>query len=154
MFITGERTKKTLEWPDRCRPCTDCGEMLPFSDFHKHSIGYMGYATKCKNCRKITSKKRYAETDRSFWLCASAKYRAKKKGIDFNIEPSDIIIQNDCPVLKRPYVRHTDMAPSVDRIDNNKGYIKGNIEVMSVRANRLKGDYTIEEINLLLEYIG
>ena len=53
-----------------------------------------------------------------------ARHRALKKGIEFNIEISDIVIPETCPIL--------------DRIDNAKGYIKGNIQVISFKANAMK----------------
>jgi len=45
------------------------------------------------------------------------------------------------------------MAPTVDRIDNRLGYVKGNIEVISYKANRIKGHLTVSEIEMLLKYM-
>lgn len=44
-------------------------------------------------------------------------------------------------------------SPSIDRIDPTKGYIKGNIAVISWRANMLKNNMTVEEARLLLAYL-
>jgi len=43
-------------------------------------------------------------------------------------------------------------SPSIDRIDNSKGYIKNNIVVVSRRANVLKKDASIEELKKLAEF--
>ena len=71
-----------------------------------------------------------------------AKHRAKSKGIEFNIELSDIIIPEVCPILGLPIKKaidgNRDLSPSLDRIDNSKGYIKGNIQVISFKANAMK----------------
>jgi hypothetical protein len=40
--------------------------------------------------------------------------------------------------------------PSLDRIDNNKGHVKGNVRMISYRANVLKSDATVEELTLVL----
>ncbi len=42
-------------------------------------------------------------------------------------------------------------SPSLDRIDSTKGYTKGNIWVISNRANTLKNDATLSELKLLVE---
>lgn len=71
-----------------------------------------------------------------------ARHRALKKGIQFNIEISDIIIPEICPILGLPIKKaidgNRDLSPSLDRIDNDKGYIKGNIQVISFKANAMK----------------
>lgn len=42
-----------------------------------------------------------------------------------------------------------DDSYSLDRIDSSRGYVKGNIWVISLRANRIKNDSTVEELRLI-----
>ena len=61
-------------------------------------------------------------------LANSAKQRAKRKNIEYTITHEDIIIPETCPVFNQPFVRgDRKWAPSIDRIDNTKGYTKNNI---------------------------
>jgi len=75
-------------------------------------------------------------------MLGRAKARAKRKGIEFNISLEDISIPTHCPVLKIPLARANgkmhDNSPSLDRIDCTKGYVRGNIIVISWRANMIK----------------
>lgn len=59
-----------------------------------------------------------------------------------------MVIPDVCPVLGTPMV-----SPSLDRKNNDLGYIKGNVVVMSRRANCLKNDATVEEMRLILAYM-
>lgn len=62
-------------------------------------------------------------------------------------------IPSHCPVLGIPLkYKGGDNSPSLDRIDSNKGYVVGNVEVISYRANVLKNSSTQEERELLAEY--
>jgi len=47
-----------------------------------------------------------------------------------------------------------DNSPSLDKLIPELGYVKGNITVMSVRANRIKNDATRQEIELLLHWMN
>ena len=90
-------------------------------------------------------------------ILAAARNRAKIKNIDFNITLEDIIIPEFCPVLGiklfRSKGRKTGNSPSLDRFDNSKGYIKGNVRVISERANHLKNDATISELEAIIKYM-
>ena len=86
-------------------------------------------------------------------LLRSARCRAKQKGLECTITQKDIIIPHLCPVFKEPLQRITPYAPSIDRIDNSKGYTPDNIAVMSRRANRLKGEGTLTEHQMLVEWM-
>ncbi|HXB28087.1 MAG TPA: hypothetical protein VNV25_25380 [Gemmatimonadaceae bacterium] len=83
-----------------------------------------------------------------------AKERAKKLGLDFNLDVSDIVIPKICPLLgivleRKPGVQ-ADSTPSLDRIDSSLGYVKGNVWVISWRANNIKSDASLEELEMLL----
>lgn len=41
-------------------------------------------------------------------------------------------------------------SPTIDRINPKLGYIKGNVWVISNKANRFKNDATLEELELLV----
>lgn len=92
-------------------------------------------------------------------LLNSARYRAKQRGMEFNLSREDIVIPARCPVLGLEMTigrsaGPRDTSPTLDRIDNAKGYIKGNVVVVSFRANRLKGDATLAEIRAIGAFYG
>lgn len=78
------------------------------------------------------------------------KARAKEKGFEFNIDEDDIVIPEICPILEIPIVVGTkgeyEYSPSIDRIDNSKGYIKGNVQIISKKANSMKNSATSAEL--------
>lgn len=87
-----------------------------------------------------------------------AKHRAAKKNIPFDIELSDVVIPALCPVLGIPLVRKSGKgpkpnSPSIDQIRPGKGYVHGNICVMSHRANTIKSNATAEELEAVAQYI-
>lgn len=95
-------------------------------------------------------------------IVARARYRARKKGIEATITAADLIWPTHCPVLGirlnyRQYAGeggqgHEPDRPSLDRWDNAKGYIPGNVFVVSYRANALKSDATAEELQKVAAY--
>lgn len=101
--------------------------------------------------------KRYSETNPEWRLMTKAKYRAKKSGKDFNLEVVDVIIPETCPVLGIPLFKGVgkvhDNSPSLDRIDQTQGYIKGNVAVISYQANRLKSNLTLDQLDNLVRYM-
>lgn len=86
-------------------------------------------------------------------LIDRARYRARQNNIDFNIDISDIVIPEYCPVLGLKIYETPESYPSLDRKDNSKGYVKGNVFVISKRANRIKSDASITELKAIIEYM-
>jgi hypothetical protein len=87
----------------------------------------------------------------------SAKQRAKKRGLQFNLDLEDIKIPEFCPVLgiilRCGIGAPLDSSPTLDRINSTQGYVRGNIEVISNRANKIKQNATAEELRKVADYV-
>lgn len=100
---------------------------------------------------------RYKDKYPDRFILYQAKISARKKGLEFNLTLGDTQIPSECPILKIPLFRtrgkRTHNTPSLDRIDNSKGYIIGNVQVISWRANQLKNNASLQELKSLVAYM-
>jgi hypothetical protein len=129
------------------RVCRSCEEYKSSEHFTPFKGGKNGLYPTCKVCRIPISKKQWEQKSYKKKMYDRAKTRATKKGYTFSIKLEDIPeIPATCPVLLTPM-----QVPSLDRIDSSKGYVAGNIRVISNRANMLKNNATIEELELVLK---
>lgn len=123
--------------------------MCPKCFTHPSAEGYVF----CEDCLNKRRKRLPLEQK----LINSARGRAKKKNIEFSITIADVNIPTHCPILgyelKMNDGRHKYNSYSLDRIDNSKGYVPGNIHVISFRANTMKGDASLEELEKLVQYL-
>jgi len=81
----------------------------------------------------------------------SARGRAKEAGVECTITAADIVIPTQCPWLGIPLGKRTDGkkhdgSPSLDRIIPEIGYVRGNVIVVSMLANRIKNSGTPEQV--------
>jgi len=79
-----------------------------------------------------------------------ARARAKENDLEFTITSDNIVFPEVCPVLGIPLTfsngkYRDDNSPSLDRLDFTKGYTPENTIVVSMRANRIRNNGTIEE---------
>ena len=86
------------------------------------------------------------------------KSSAKAHGVEWNIRFQEVEWNDYCPVLdiKLNWFnegRAKDNTPSFDRTDPDKGYVTGNVVIMSWKANRFKNNATKEDIKALSEYM-
>lgn len=120
---------------------------------------------------QLARSKKYYEENKNYKLEAASKYRkenqercmwhrtkqrAKRQKIIFDIEISDIQIPTHCPILGIQLEfagENWDNSPSIDKIIPELGYVKGNIHVISMRANRIKSDATLKELQMLTTYM-
>lgn len=113
---------------------------------------YLGICRKCSN----TSTRSWRFRDIKQSLLSGAKSRARSAGLPFNITIEDIIIPDLCPALGIPLAitpgQRTDSSPTLDKVHNDMGYVKGNVLVVSWRANRLKNNATIHELLSLANF--
>jgi len=107
--------------------------------------------------RTNTSRRIRKRADPRRFLLNKAKERAKKKKLAFSITVEDLCVVEKCPVLgiaiRYDLERVSSNSPTIDRIDNSRGYISGNVQIISFRANSLKSDATIEELQLVIEHM-
>lgn len=143
--------RKYARWDCLC----DCGNEINVSGNHlkqglTRSCGCLLISTLIKrNTTHGLTKTSEYET----WC--RAKISAEKRGLQFNLDPSDIVYPDFCPVLGIRIEQNSikgpiDSSPSLDRIFPERGYVKGNIRVISQRANRIKNDSTSEELEKVL----
>jgi hypothetical protein len=90
----------------------------------------------------------------------AAKYRAKNKELDFNLTVESIDWPTHCPVFgfefdysKRRNPAGKTTSPSLDRIDNSKGYTLDNVQVISNLANTMKLNATPEQLTMFANWI-
>lgn len=143
------------------KQCSTCFVEKPITEFHIHKQRSDGRNNECKLCRTARSAARYKRlvaTSPETILLGLARSRALKKGLPFDLTEEDVLIPNFCPVLGIPLVRgsglggHRPGSPSLDRIRPELGYVKGNVIVISHRANSLKRDATIDELQSLAAF--
>lgn len=87
-----------------------------------------------------------------------AKQNAKKRGLEFSITETDIERVTHCPIygIELSYTnknKKQDNSASLDRVDNNKGYIPGNVKIISSKANTEKRNLTLVQLELIKQYI-
>ena len=91
----------------------------------------------------------------------NARLRAAKKKVPFSLTVDYIqsIIPDECPVFKKPFVfgagkKRDPFTPALDRIIPIRGYVEGNVQVISFKANAIKSAYTYEDIAVVAEWMN
>lgn len=147
-------------WADGHQKCNICRELLPFDKFGKNKHKPNKIENWCKECRKPRSKGYYDKWIRDnseMRMLISARGRSQKSNIPFSIKLEDIVIPEFCPVLgirlDRDGGKCNDSTPSLDKFIPSKGYVRGNIAVVSWRANWIKQNSSIEEIEMLYSWM-
>ena len=127
--------------------------------------------TTCKNCRKdirnLRADAKYCsikcrnyynhKNNYEKYLYTVTKTRATKRNIPFNLDIEDIVVPKKCPVFNIPLKRGkgamSNNSPSIDKIIPELGYIKGNVWIISMKANRVKTDLTKNELKTFANII-
>lgn len=128
------------------RECTSCGTL-----FKKTS-------KTVALCNKCNSNRVKGETPEKR-MFRRAKVRSKGRGLEFNITLEDVTIPQFCPILGIELKVHKGSSggkpesPALDRIDNDRGYVKGNVMVVSHLANMMKSSATTEQMILFAEWV-
>lgn len=115
-----------------------------YQHFHEEEISKWQKGYRVDNYRKL--------------LLRRLKQRAMEQNVPFDLSLDDLQIPTHCPVLGKPLVigggrGFSDWSPSTDRVIPKLGYVKGNVQIISNRANLLKRDASLEELEKLVDYV-
>lgn len=108
----------------------------------------------------INNKEKHINNQRAYYsipenwvkrMLTKSRKRAKDVGLEFDISCLDLNLPEYCPYLgvKLTYELGKGQLPtnaSLDRIDSNKGYVKGNVQIISRKANTMKSNATEQEL--------
>lgn len=151
-----------------CSKCKVNKTLESFSKSARHKDGLNGVCKECrskgnrehwaKHSSRMTAKQRerhHEDPARNiFYQC---KARAKKQGLPFNISKEDIVVPEKCPVLNIPLIvskgRLSDNSPSIDKKIPSLGYVKGNISIISFKANRIKTNATLADLKEVVKWM-
>jgi len=104
--------------------------------------------------RHLEYQRKHRKNNPRKYLFGLARGRARRKGQEFTITMDDLPeIPEKCPLLGlvlNPWSIYLSHHPSLDRIDNSKGYVPGNVQFISHRANMLKNSATVDEMLCLV----
>jgi hypothetical protein len=100
----------------------------------------------------------YRERHPERFLLSSAKQRARQKGLPFSLTEKDIKIGKRCPALNITYKtgvgkRPIESSPTLDRINPKRGYVPGNVVVISLMANRIKSSANARQILRVYQWL-
>lgn len=153
------------------KACTSCAVEKPLSGFRNQKIGAFGKQAICRDCdsercrkykqanagRTLGKTREYRLRNPAKQMVWSARERAKASGQTCSLSEADIVIPAVCPVFGTPLAHGStsffQASPSLDRIDPRLGYVPGNVAVISFRANALKKDATIAELERLIAWM-
>lgn len=97
--------------------------------------------------------KKDRKEDPSYYIWRRAREQNNSgRQLIYTIRPEDIVVPSHCPILgiklkfHYGYRGHFPDTPSIDRIDNTKGYVPGNVQVISSKANTMKSNANKEEL--------
>ena len=140
------------------RECGRCKHLLPPSSFSATPSTPDKLCNVCKACAKVIWHENVTNK-RVSCILHRLKSKAQKICVPFDLTVDDLVIPTHCPVLGIPLefgksgtAAWRDNSPSVDRIVPSLGYVKGNVVVISYRANRVKNDATVEELNKVTQF--
>lgn len=142
--------------------CAKCKEVKPQEEFYRTKQNKRGFNSYCRKCHYTKSNaspnrkknsaiyyaRKKAENPQLFmWKQAKHRARCDYNEMEFTIEVEDIVIPEKCPYMGVEFIPlDSDFGYSLDRIDSSKGYTKGNVQVISYIANKMKNNATTEQL--------
>lgn len=114
--------------------------------------------SKVPKTKHSTKRRGVFRTEKDFIrsVLRSARVRAELVGVPFDLTLKDLTIPDMCPVFNTAMSwsnKITNDTPSLDRLIPEKGYVKDNVAFISMRANRLKSDASLEDLFKITQWM-
>ena len=127
----------------QCKPCAKAFESARW---------------KIYNAKQAPYKKEWYKKNLKRHILKRAKGRSKEQNVPFNLTEEDIIIPEICPVLGIKIEvgegsKPSPNSPTLDKLIPEKGYVKGNVNIISHKANTIKNDATLEELEKVTSWL-
>jgi transcription elongation factor Elf1 len=163
------------------KTCNRCNKEKLLSEFSVNNKAKDRLQYRCRVCdveyqaqRREANKDQFAEYSREYqrnrrkdfdyrlqMLINASKQRARLNDREHDINVDDIKAiypaDNCCPIfgLKLEFngAGFRDSSPSIDRVDSTKGYTRDNIQIISWKANRIKGAASLQDLEMLVAYL-
>jgi len=141
------------------KTCTKCGRSLPLTEFHKHKITKDGLSHVCKDCSRERLRA-FSKTASGIYTAMKSRQKFYKKNQPWRFKP--VIISRDAFVkwfesqpqkchycgLKleelskvNDFYNNKSSRMSVDVVNNDLGYVAGNLVICCHRCNGIKSDF-------------
>jgi hypothetical protein len=154
-----KRCKVDKELPEKGR-CAGCNEYVK-NYYQENKTQEITRAKKNNNKKSRAEINKYKKAlnrkNTLSIILQQAKRRAKLKNLPFDITASDLTIPDICPVLGIPLCVNSghakDNSISLDRIVPELGYVKGNVEIISYKANTIKNNASVEDLEKVLSWL-
>ena len=157
-----------LAMPPLEKQCSKCRRVLSVKMFFKDASTPSGLRGDCKQCKKKVVDKWVAQNPiavQTASMTRKARKRAKDKKIPFDLDCDYIrsIVTSHCPIfgtlLEWSALRDNGNiplpnSPSLDRIVPERGYVKGNVWIISHRANQIKNNASHDELKIVTKAVG
>lgn len=153
-----ENRHDQLAWECLC----DCGRTVVVPGFPLRSGTTQSCGCYAADQSRIRWSKHGKSRDIIYLMLRAARQRAKLKNVHFDLTIDDLpaSLPETCPVLGIPILSNvggrktTPNSPSLDRRIPSLGYVKGNVRIISHRANELKSNATVDELRLVLKDVA
>jgi len=132
------------------------GKACPRNATHGTLRYISGQCVQCARIHGDRANRKWRTANPAARLVRFAKRRASLTGLPFDIDAQDVKNawpkDNRCPIFGTEFVngKRVPESPSLDKIKPCLGYVKGNIAILSLRANLVKNDVTDPEVFIKL----
>lgn len=118
----------------------------------------------CFGCTLENQFKRSRASDPRHYMVKNASYRARARGVPFDITYQDIVIPESCPCCNVRLIPKSERlvrmktgafdTPSLDRKVPHLGYVRGNIGILCMACNAKKAGIDEQMLKFLVDYLG